>query len=245
MKSGLIIGHRGASYLAPENTLASFNLAWELGVQAVELDVRMTSDKKIIVFHDSDTKRLAGIKKVIAETSYSELQKLDIGSFKGEKWKGENIPLLTDVLATVPATALVFIEVKGGEEMIPFLERIIFESHLLPQQVNFLAFNPTVAELLKRTFADHLVCLNFDQTTIPLTNSELLLKLFSESNLDGVDISVEPPIKNQLVEELHGHDKKVFVWVVDDPQEAKRLLKMGVDGIISNRPAWLREQLKV
>ncbi len=245
MTHPFIIGHRGASYLAPENTLAAINLAWQLGVEAVEIDVRMTRDKKIVVFHDADTKRLAHEQKIIVENDYAELEKLDIGSFKDKKWAGEKIALLSEVLATVPAKGQIFIEVKGGEEMIPFLEQIISGSHLLPQQVNFLAFNPFVAASLKKTFASHLVCLNFDQTTIPLISGEQLLALILENNLDGVDISVEPPIKSKLVEEIHRQEKKIFVWVVDEPEEAKRLLKIGVDGIISNRPSWLREQLKV
>lgn len=245
MSDLLIIGHRGASYLAPENTLAAINLAWQLGVEAVEIDVRMTLDKKIVVFHDTNTKRLAHEHKTIAETNYVELAKLDIGSFKGKKWEGEKIALLSDVLATVPSERKIFIEVKGSEKMLPFLKKIISESSLLSTQANFLAFDPVIARLVKNIFPDHLVCLNFDQTTIPLSNPKELLQLLRESNLDGVDISVNPPIKSHLVEEFHRHGKKLFVWVVDEPDEAKRLLKIGVDGIISNRPAWLREQLNL
>ncbi|NOZ62544.1 MAG: glycerophosphodiester phosphodiesterase [Calditrichaeota bacterium] len=241
----LIIGHRGASYLAPENTLASINLAWQSGVEAVEIDVQMTRDKKIVVFHDADTKRLAGTHKKIADSLYSDLVKLDIGKSKGEKWAGEKIALLSDVLATIPPHGQIFIEVKGGEKMIPPLAEIVNASSLLPEQVNFLAFDPFVAASLKKTFSTHIVCLNFEQTIIPLIHTKELLSIILANNLDGVDISVKPPLKSSLIEEIHGQGKKIFVWVVDEPAEAKRLAKIGIDGIISNRPAWLREQLNL
>src|SRR6478752_5983209 len=115
-----IVGHRGASYDAPENTVASVKLAWEQKADAAEFDVYRTKDGKIVVIHDKDTKRTAGgVNKVVAESTLAELRALDVGKWKGEKYAGERIPTLAEVLATVPAGKKVFIEVKPGPEVVP------------------------------------------------------------------------------------------------------------------------------
>ena len=89
-----IIGHRGASYLAPENTVASANLAWEKQADAVEVDIYLTQDSKIVVIHDSTTKRTAGQDMEVAKSTARQLRELDVGSFKNVDYAGEKIPLL-------------------------------------------------------------------------------------------------------------------------------------------------------
>ena len=97
-----IIAHRGASHDAPENTLESVRLGWEQGADAVEVDVYLSKDGHIVVHHDDTTKKLAGVdRKVVAQT-LAELQRLDVGAWKGAKWKGVRIPRLDDVLASIP-----------------------------------------------------------------------------------------------------------------------------------------------
>ncbi len=87
-KSILSISHRGASKYAPENTHASYNLAWQLGSDAIELDIRETSDKKIVCSHDDDLFRVTGQKKIISKLRYSEIKDLEVGS-----WKLKNIEM--------------------------------------------------------------------------------------------------------------------------------------------------------
>ena len=96
-KSVEIIGHRGASYLAPENTMASFMLGWEKGAD-VELDIYLTTDNRIVVIHDGTTRRTAGTDLKVAASSSEELRKLDVGRFKSEQFAGERIPFLEDVV---------------------------------------------------------------------------------------------------------------------------------------------------
>ncbi len=96
----LIIAHRGASYEAPENTMAAVKLAWQMDADGVEIDVHLTKDEQVVVFHDDNTRRFGGNRKPIAECDYSELLKLDVGRFMGEQYKGERIPLLAQVINT-------------------------------------------------------------------------------------------------------------------------------------------------
>src|SRR5690625_3240494 len=113
----MLIAHRGESYLAPENTLAAFNLAWEnKASSAVELDIRLTSDNIVVASHDADTKRLSSENLIVAKSTFQELSKVDIGSHKDSKYAGQRIPTLTEALATTPTNSKQpgrwFIEIK-------------------------------------------------------------------------------------------------------------------------------------
>src|SRR4051812_29446250 len=122
-----MVAHRGESHDAPENTLASFDLAWSRGDEAAELDIHLTKDGKLIVSHDPDTKRLpeGGVELVIKDHTADELRKLDVGSWKDPKFAGQRLPLLDEVLARLPAdpSRRQLIEVKVGPEAIPELTR--------------------------------------------------------------------------------------------------------------------------
>ena len=102
-RMSLIIAHRGASADAPENTLAAFRLAWQQGADGIEGDFRLTSDGRIVCFHDDDTARVAGISLIVEETPLTKLRTLDVGAWKGKPWQGERIASLEEVLAEVPA----------------------------------------------------------------------------------------------------------------------------------------------
>ena len=110
-----IVGHRGASHDAPENTLAAIRLAWEQGADAAEFDVYLSKDGKIVVIHDKDTKRVAGVDRPVVGQTLDELRRLDVGKWKAPKFAGEKLPTLNEMLATVPAGKRVFIEVKCAE----------------------------------------------------------------------------------------------------------------------------------
>ena len=109
-----IVAHRGASFDAPENTLAAFRLAWEQGADAVEGDFYLTADQQIVCLHDKDTKRTAPnqTSRVVSKSTLAELQQLDVGSWKAEKYKGEKIPTLQEVLKVIPANKKILIEIE-------------------------------------------------------------------------------------------------------------------------------------
>jgi glycerophosphoryl diester phosphodiesterase len=121
------IAHRGASFLAPENTVAAAKLAWELGADAVEVDIHLSKDNRIMVIHDKDTKRTCSGKKnlTIADSPSTLLRDLDAGIWKDPKYKGEKIPFLTEIIETVPEGKTLVVEIKCGSEVIPPLVREI------------------------------------------------------------------------------------------------------------------------
>ena len=129
-----IIAHRGASHLAPENTMASVMLGWEKGAD-VEVDVYLTKDNRIVAIHDETTKRTAGVELKVAEMTSQELRKLDVGSFKSEEFAGEPIPFLADIVETIPPGRKLYIEIKCGQEILPFLQQLLAESGKMSQVV--------------------------------------------------------------------------------------------------------------
>ncbi|MFC2120022.1 glycerophosphodiester phosphodiesterase family protein [Bacteroidota bacterium] len=85
----ILIAHRGESFIAPENTLDSINLAWNNGAKAVEIDIQLTLDNEIVVIHDNSTKRVGNFNKRINKTLLKDLKKVDVGLFKNKSWKEE------------------------------------------------------------------------------------------------------------------------------------------------------------
>ncbi|HBC88105.1 MAG TPA: glycerophosphodiester phosphodiesterase [Lentisphaeria bacterium] len=242
-----IIAHRGASHDAPENTVSSFKLGWQQNADACELDIRLSCDGRIVVIHDTGTKRTAGVDKKVSEQTFDELRTLDSGSWKGSQWKGEKIPTLAQALATIPDGKRFFIEIKCGAEALPEMEKVIKASGKKPQQLPLITFYPDVAKQSKQKFPDHDVLLLYDWKPDKITGKTLsvdeLIAKVREMKLDGVDVKDDPIIDAGLVKKFKDAGLKFYVWTVDDAEAAKKLVSCGVDGITTNRPSWLREQI--
>ena len=146
----MIVAHRGSSHQAPENTLPAFELAWEQGADAVEGDFLLTGDGKIVCFHDKDTNRLTGQKLEVVQKSFADLQKLDVGKWKDEKFRGTRMPLISDVFATIPQGKKIFVEVKCGPEIVEPLIKEIEKSGLKDDQVVLICFNQDVIKQFKK-----------------------------------------------------------------------------------------------
>ncbi|VTT96642.1 glycerophosphoryl diester phosphodiesterase : Glycerophosphoryl diester phosphodiesterase OS=Singulisphaera acidiphila (strain ATCC BAA-1392 / DSM 18658 / VKM B-2454 / MOB10) GN=Sinac_5378 PE=4 SV=1: GDPD [Gemmataceae bacterium] len=241
-----IVAHRGASHDAPENTVASFKLAWEQKADAGELDVFITKDGKLVVCHDRNTKRLAGVSKIIPDTTFEELRALDVGKWKGEKFAGEKIPTLAEMLATVPEGKLVFIELKCGAEAVPELDRVLQASKLRPAQTPIISFSADVVAAVKKARPDlpayWIVELLPKKGAKPPAAADLVAKA-KEIKADGLDLSADAALDEPLVKAVRDAGLKLYVWTVNDADVARRMVKFGVDGITTDRPGWLREQL--
>ena len=244
-----IIAHRGASHDAPENTLAAVRLGWDQKADAVEIDVFLSQDGQIVVIHDRDTKRTAGVDRPVVAQTLDELRVLDVGKWKGEKFAGEKIPTLAEVLATVPAGKRLFIEVKCGPEIVPELKRVLAAAKLKPEQTPVISFNADVVAAVKRDLpqlkAYWIVSIspNKKKKTLPPTLDELITKA-TRIKSDGLDLSADAQITAEYVKKANADRLPVYVWTVDDPTTARRMIDAGVVGVTTNRPGWLREQLQ-
>lgn len=243
------IAHRGESADAPENTMAAFRLAWERNVAAIELDVHLSKDGALVVSHDPNTKRTTGVSKEIKESTLEELRNLDAGRWKDTKWDGERMPTLEDVLPTIPEGSRCFIEIKVGPEAVPALVKAVQASRKRPEQLAIISFQAEAVAEAKRKLpqikAYYLASFRKDQTTGEWQPGldELIAKAKS-IRADGLDLSYKGPLDRDQVRRIKAAGLEVYTWTVDDPADARRLIEAGVDGVTSNKAAWLKDQLE-
>jgi glycerophosphoryl diester phosphodiesterase len=242
----MLIAHRGESHLAPENTLAAIELAWSNGCSAVEFDVRLTRDHRLVLCHDADTLRTGGQKLLIGEHDCDRLCALDVGRWKADQWTGQRLPTLEQVLATIPTGGRVFIEIKDGPESIPPLVKAL--EKIDPSQCVVISFHADVIAAAKQALPAVEACWLVSQKRDPQSNqwtpdAPQLIATARSIHADGLDLSAAQAVDAPLVRALHAAGLKVYVWTVDDPAHAQTLLNAGIDGLTTNRPAWLADQL--
>ena len=244
----LLIAHRGGSREAPENTLAAFHQAWQQGADGIEADFRLTRDGRVVCLHDAGTGRTAGIDIAVAEATFAELRRLDVGSWKGARWQGEQIPSLDEVLARLPAGKMFMIELKSGPEIIIPLRGLLTDSGVPFEQLRLLAFDAPLLAGMKQALPEIRTCLNVDYRwslrTCSWSPSRADIQATLELNdIDGLSSRAHALLDAQFVGELQQSAKEVHVWTVDSVRAAGHYRDMGVDSIMTNRPGWLRGRL--
>ncbi len=243
-----IVAHRGASHDAPENTLPSVLLAWKQGADASEVDIHLSKDNQIVVIHDKTTKKTAHQNLEVSAVDYDQLRKLDVGEWKSAVFRGTRIPLLKEVLASVPDQKRIFIEIKCASSVIPYLEKVVTESGLSSWQTVFIAFDWQTIRLAKQRFPD-CDCFwlsGFKKNPVTGTwnpSPDALIKRALEAGVDGLDVFHGGPVDKDFVRAASAKGLEVYVYTVDDPEAARRLLRAGVHGVTTDRPAFIRAQL--
>jgi glycerophosphoryl diester phosphodiesterase len=247
----IIVAHRGASHDAPENTLAAFKLAWEQGADGIEADFYLSSDGKIICNHDKDTLRTAGVKHVVCDTPFDVLRSLEVGSWKHEKYRGERMPTLEEIIATIPAGRKFVIELKTGPEIVAPLVETLEKAPLEREQIIIIAFNADTVAECKRQMPDvkaHWL-VRYEQnekTGVWKPGREFVERTLKRINADGLGSQANMKhVDDEFLEKLCDEGLCEFhVWTVDDPSVARYYQKLGAFGITTNRPGWLRERLE-
>lgn len=243
-----IVGHRGSSYEAPENTLASVNLSWKEKADGTEIDVYLSKDGKIVVIHDKSTKRTTGVEKIVAESTLEELRALDAGSWKNARYRGEKIPTLEEVLKTIPANKQLFIEVKCGPEIIPELQRVLKAGKRKDSETVIISFNADViagCEKVMPQLVSYWVVGLYARGGRTTPSAEALIDKAREIKADGLDLSAnEAVLTADFAKKILEAKLLLGVWTVNDVELARKMIKVGVQAITTDRPGWLREQLK-
>jgi len=196
-----IVAHRGASHDAPENTLAAFRLAWDQGADAIEGDFRLTADGQVVCLHDADTKRVTGgeVDWKVSEVMLEKLRTLDVGKWKGESFAGERIPTLAEVLAIIPPGKKLFLEIKGGPELVEPIRRVLVSSGISLQQIVIIAFDQNtvmeVRRLLPEVKVHWLVSYKQDKETGRWTpTADEVFQTLSRIRAHGVDTEANPEV---------------------------------------------------
>ena len=236
-----VVAHRGFSYAAPENTLASTRLAIEAGSDGCECDVYRTADGKIVLMHDENLKRTTGIDGVITAFDYETLAKLDAGSWKSSDFKGEKIPTLDEFLAEFKGTdcrPVVEIKMEGIEK--PVVDAIK-KAGLLDKTV-VIAFSSNVVRKIREHEPNLSVAWLYGKKHegTPLELADILTAEAKKCNTNILDLNHEL-ISPELLKILRNRSFFVWAWTVDDPERMKTLLRWGIDSITTNRPDLLRE----
>ncbi|BCO12692.1 glycerophosphoryl diester phosphodiesterase [Aeromonas hydrophila] len=219
-----IIAHRGASGLAPENTLKAIRLALALGAGAIEIDVQL-ADGELWVFHDRRLERCTDGSGVLTAQSRAYLASLDAG-------EGEGIPTLWQVMAAIAGQAELHIELKGAQtadEVARLTRRAEAELGFEPTQWVVSSFHHP--ELARFATLRPDIRLGALTSTIPLTLAKFAAELGAWSLNCDVDF-----VDQALVQDAHDRGLKVLVYTVDEPADQAMLAAIGVDGIFTNRP---------
>jgi glycerophosphoryl diester phosphodiesterase len=240
-----VIAHRGDSAHRPENTLASFASALELGVSLVELDVQLTADGNVVVLHDPTVDRTTNGRGDVRRMSLAEVRALSAGYPErfGSEWSGERVPTLAEVLALVHERARVMIEIK--KESVSDDAEGGIEAR-------------TIAEVRRQGLADRVALISFDHRAL-LRCRELAPEI-TRGHLFGrtppgemipaardAACGIVMPHKGRLSEAVAGlvHEAglKLATWVVDEPGELRGLARFGLYGVGSNCPGVLMQAL--
>lgn len=223
----ILIAHRGACTVAPENTRSAIAEAVRLGAKVVEFDVRVSADGELVVFHDDSLERIIGRKGTIEASKWEDLQSMDVGHWFGDgDFAGENLILLKEAIEICLAgDAIPLIEHKSGEAAayLRIIDDLKARESVIVQSFNwkFLADFSTLA-------------------------SDVRLGALASKKLDGdrkARLSElrprwvgwkEADMKNSYIEWFHELDCKIALWTVNDPAVAKRWVDAGVDAIITD-----------
>ena len=242
----VIVAHRGASRDAPENTIPAFKLAWEQSADAIEGDFHLTKDRQIVCIHDNDTKRVAGKKLIVKDSSLEQLRKLDVGAWRGKQWEYTRIPTISEVFATVPNGKKFYVEIKCGVEIIPKLLDEIRSSKLKIEQIVIISFNTKVLREVKKQAPQFktLWLSGFEKKKSgKVTPSlETVLKTLKQIHADGFS-STYKTISESFVRRILKEGYEYHVWTVDDLKTARRFKKWGDKSITTNVPHYIKKNL--
>jgi glycerophosphoryl diester phosphodiesterase len=230
----LVIAHRGSSAQAPENTLAAFRLAVEQGADVVELDVQESADGEVLVAHDSDLMKVAGVGLKIGETDAAELRAVDIGSYAGAQFAAERVPTLAEALAVCKGKTRMIIELKsyGHDQRLEERVAAIVEAAGMEDSCSFMSLDHHMVGAMKRLRP---------QWRVGVLAAKALGDLTS---LDADFLAVEARMATpRFVRRAHRAGQDVFVWTVNDPAWMLTTLSRGVDGLITDTPDVARRVL--
>ena len=231
----IIFAHRGASAHAPENTLAAFELALEQRADAIELDVKLSSDGYVVVIHDATVDRTTGSRGRVKDLSLASLKALDAGSFFSEKYRGEKIPTLAEVFEAVGKRTFINVELtnyntpRDGlvEAVCTLIQKFSLQEHVMFS--SFFASNLTKARSFLPEVPRGLLAFNG------------LLGAWARSFgfAFGKYQALHPNIKDvtpEQVQRVHRLKRRIHVWTVNAADDMRRLFRWDVDAIFTDDP---------
>ena len=253
-KQPLIIAHRGASAVAPENTLCAFREALAIGVDGIECDIRLSKDFVPIVIHDADLRRTGLRDEKISQLTAAQLAQVDVGSWFNLRFRkkakrefiGETIPTLSKLFEMMRDNdKLIYVEMKcedDNECRIAGAVAEVIQSYNFASRIIVKSFeHPSIVEM-KRLLPEIKTAALFRPKPSRLLNpANRLVKPTLEADADELSIHYSLATK-RAIEKAHLADLPTVIWTADHPVWIKRALKLGIHAIITNNPARLLEK---
>lgn len=230
----IAFAHRGGASEAPENTMPAFQYAVDLGYRYIETDVHATSDGVLLAFHDSKLDRVTNMTGVIKEMPYSEVSKALVDG-------REPIPRFEELLLTWPDLRI-NIDPKKDNAVAPLIAAL--RQHNAVQRVCIGAFSDGRLGTIRRELGPHLCTSAGPIETARLLGAARGLPVPVPAGIGCAQVPVKegplPIVTKRFVEFLHAKDLQVHVWTIDDEPEMDQLFDLGVDGLMTDRPALLK-----
>jgi glycerophosphoryl diester phosphodiesterase len=236
MKASLVIAHRGASAVAPEGTAAAIREAVRAGAAMVELDVQMTRDGRLVIFHDERLERTTNGHGVLRRARFADVARLDAGGWFHPRFSGERVLLVSQALRLIPPRIGVNLELKRTRTPRPLVEHLLRLLRRVPRRrcLALSSFDPRLLRLVKRSGRPlALIC-----RRQPDRSLRQAVRLGC-----AAWHPVRSLVTTRRVAAAHAAGLRVRAWTVDDVRTARRLMRMGVDGLFTNDPARLVQAL--
>jgi glycerophosphoryl diester phosphodiesterase len=243
----LILGHRGAAAVAPENTIAAFARAMSDGADGIEFDVRLSRDGGVVVIHDASLKRTGLVNRLVSELTAQELQQIDVGSWfdktDSKTYAGERIPLLTDVFDLFrPNDGLLYVEMKcepnEGATLAAEVVRLTRDSGVAERVVVESFDHAAIAKVREIDSAIRTAALFEPKLSEPQTLMRRLTMVEKAIDVGANEIALHHRLAgNRVVERARARDLEVVLWTIDDPKWIPRARNLGIKALISNNPA--------
>lgn len=230
-----ILAHRGASADAPENTLPAFRLALEQGADGLELDVWRCATGEVVVHHDADARRTGGAALRIQRAALRELRALDVGAWKDARFRGERIPLLAEVLEALP-DVLVNVELKSDrlpDLGLPGAVARVLRAAGAAERCVLSSFDPILLLAARAAVPEVPRAVLFDRGRAWALRMAVTARA---ADAEGVHPRAQV-VTSERMARWRRSGLAVRPWTVDDVREVERLARLGVDAIVTNRPA--------
>jgi glycerophosphoryl diester phosphodiesterase len=241
-KRPCVYAHRGARDVAPENTLAAFRAAFDAGADGVECDITRCASGEIVIIHDDTLDRTTTGSGQVLETPFAELRKLDAGAWFAKTFTGERVPTLVELLDLAQNLIKVNIEIKGMSTRDDGIEIEVAEmvrQHTMQDAVIISSFNPWALLRMHQTVGEFRCALLYTRDS-PLNSAP-------EWSLPTLQLQAVHPeftlVDRDYVDWAHHAGYLVNVWTVNELAQMEEMIRLGVDGIITDHPALLRHLL--
>lgn len=235
-RSALLVAHRGASGVAPENTLPAIEAALAAGVDAVEVDVQRTADGVLVLAHDDTWMRTTGNPADVRDLDWRLVSQLDAGSWFEARYRGTAPPRLDDVLEVIRGRAALDLEIKSPERDGGLAAAVVdcVRAHAMQDDVLLTSFDHACIDALAASVDDFVLGYIASR---PLREGHPRVDVRAYA----ADVLLAAP-GMAAVERARG--SRVFAWTVDDEATTGQLLRIGVDAIVTNQPALLAPALR-